>query len=96
MITKVALRYENVRTGEVKIFSLLPPNRHHNLFSEALKKGWNKDEVLRADQGFMYRDSDGLEKWVRREPAFRIAAEAGQIVNILNAPPGILFSEHLW
>ena len=93
-ITKVAIRYENPKTGEVKLFSLSKPNRHHNLIHEATKNGWSRSEVLAADQGFMYMEN--TEKWCTRNTAFRIAAESGQIVNILDAPPGILFSEHFW
>lgn len=90
-ITKVALKY-----GE-KIFSLPPPARHHNLIKEAKNYGWTKEEILAADQGFMYVTNESRsEIWCGRGLAFAIAAESGQIVNILNAPPGILFSEHLW
>lgn len=90
-ITKVALKY-----GE-KIYSLPPPARHHNLMKEAKNYGWTREEVLAADQGFMYVNNEtDPEIWCDRGLAFTIVAKNGQIVNILNSPPGILFSEHLW
>lgn len=96
-IVGVALNYFNVNNNSYKFFWMPSPNRHHHLFSAAKILGnWNEEEVLAADQGFAVSFGTPNLQFCNRKAAWRLAVKNGQLINILNSPPGILFSEHLW
>lgn len=67
------------------------PGRHADVIREMAKSGMEPAVRLGMEQGFL--DSDG--RFVTREEAFQIAAEAGQIRSH-TGPDGMLFSEDVW
>lgn len=79
---------------EGKIWSVEPPGRHHNviaLMGEKYQEGRLHDENT---QGFL----TSVGRFVRRKPALRIAAKAGQLPDGIKrtVPEDQLFSEDLW
>lgn len=71
-------------------YSMARPNRHHDIGHKLIALGL-EDVSLRGEQGFV--TSRGV--FVRREPAMRIAREAGQLkVDPINA--NRLHTEDLW
>ena len=73
-----------------KVWSTPRPGRHHDVFQVMFAAGI--PEVHGETQGFM--TSSG--RFVRREPAMRIARKAGQILKEPTFQPRTLFSEDVW
>lgn len=87
MITHVAIRFQD------KIYSLPPPNRHHNvIWLIARETGVKTVNARDDDQGFLI---DG-ETFVRRRPALLIAKENDQLLPGRSGTYGRLYSEDVW
>ena len=87
-ITSAALRLTDGR-----VVTLPPPARHHDIIAHVLRSPeYGPDDHLTAEQGFA---TDTLP-FVRRPPALRIAAKAGQLTKDPIAPMHGLFSEDVW
>ena len=88
MITHVAIRFQG------KVYSLPPPNRHHDVIRLIVEQtGVKYVDAHGDDQGFLA--SDGL--YWRREDALRIARECGQLKpGGLGEKLGELYSEDVW
>lgn len=88
MITHVAIRFQG------KVYSLPPPNRHHDVIRLIVEQtGAKYVDAHGDDQGFLA--SDGL--YWRREDALRIARECGQLKpGGLGERLGELYSEDVW
>lgn len=71
------------------IYSLSRPARHHNVLHAMIASGVDD---LGSEQGFVTT----MGRWVRRKPALRIAAKAGQLKGEPTAPYHGLFSEDVW
>lgn len=84
-ITHVALR-----TEDGVVHKMEAPNRHYHVIDMMGQAGVSREDIARADQGFV--TDTGF--WMRREPAMRFALEVGQITK--HAHPRQLFSEDLW
>lgn len=75
---------------EGKVWSVPKPGRHHDVLMQIFKTGV---QFVRGEtQGFV--TSTG--RFVRREPAMRIAKKAGQILKEPTFQPHALFSEDVW
>lgn len=88
MITHVAIRFQN------KIWSLPPPNRHHDIIRLIVKEtGVKYVDARDDDQGFLI---DGVD-YYRRKPALRHAKQCGQLKpGCLGEKLGKLYSEDVW
>lgn len=87
MITHVAIRFQG------KVWSLPPPNRHHDVIRFiAAETGVSYVDARDDDQGFL---ADGVG-WCRRAPAFRIASNCGQLKPGRTGTNGKLYSEDVW
>lgn len=73
-----------------EVISLPRPARHHDVVLHMVKSGYTEEQIARSEQGFT---TDTLD-FVRRPPAKRIAARAGQLLR--ETHPIELFSEDLW
>jgi hypothetical protein len=82
VITHVAIRRH---TGEV--FSLPPPNRHHDVIRLI-----NERQVEGDDQGFLRHDN----VFLRRRAALVEAQKCGQLLPRGTHPGGYLYSEDMW
>ena len=87
-ITHVAIRCQG------KVWSLPPPNRHHDVIRLICKEaGVASAQVPPDDRGFLI---DG-ETYVRRKPALLVARKSGQIKpGSLGLNLGELYSEDVW
>ncbi len=85
MITHVAIRFQG------KVYSLPPPNRHHDVIRLIVKEtGVKYVDAREDDQGFL---ANGVG-YCRRKPALRIAQQCGQIKpGCLGLRLGKLYSE---
>ena len=88
MITHVAIRYQG------KVYSLPPPNRHHDMIRLIVAEtGIKYVDARDDDQGFLI---DG-ETYCRRRAALRIACAVGQLKpGCMGAKLGRLYSEDVW
>jgi hypothetical protein len=87
MITHVAIRFG------CNIWSLPPPNRHHDvIWLIAQQLGLGHVQPREDDQGFLV---DG-EQYARRAPALRIAKRCGQLKPGRTGVSGKLYSEDVW
>lgn len=87
MITHVAIRFQG------KVYSLPPPNRHHDVIKLIIQKtGVKYVDARDDDQGFLI---DG-ETFCRRKPALRIARECEQLKPGRDGMYGKLYSEDVW
>jgi hypothetical protein len=88
MITHVAIRFQG------KVYSLPPPNRHHDVIRLIVEQtGAKTVDSRRDDQGFLI---DG-EQYARRKPALAHALKHGQCKPGATGPKlGELYSEDLW
>ena len=88
MVDAPTVQCAAIRDDDGRVWSVPRPGRHHDviaLMGTAFRQ--------RFDQGFVL--SDG--RWVRRQPAYRIAVASGQIKDGEGvAPQHGLFSEDLW
>ena len=79
-IVGVAVRYKN------KIYTLLAPNRHHDVIKEIHNQTGDMNIV--GEQGFI----TNTERFLDRQDAARLAFVNGQIQIFVHE----LFSENLW
>lgn len=88
MITHVAIRFQG------KVYSLPPPNRHHDVIRLIVNEtGVKYVDARDDDQGFL----DEVGNFCRRKPALRIATECGQLKpGALGPKLGELYSEDVW
>ena len=89
MVRVVAAALRDEGTGLVCLVER--PGRHASILYATGIAGMPKEVRFGMCQGFV--TSDG--RFVSREEAFQIAAEAGQIVEH-HGPDGMLFSEDVW
>lgn len=91
-ITHVALRWTDPK-GQVRVFNLPPPNRHHDIIRLIVNAGLAEYvDAHGDDQGFL--DSDG--KYLTRGEAYVVAKEAGQLRADRPNWNDELYSENLW
>ncbi len=87
LITHVAIRFQG------KVWSLPPPNRHHDVIRLIVREtGVKHVDARDDDQGFLIDGGD----FCRRAPALRIAKECGQLKPGRSGVSGKLYSEDVW
>jgi len=73
-----------------KLWTVPKPGRHHDVMVQMFAAGIEK--IRGETQGFI----TSAGRFVRREPAMRIAKQAGQILKEPTFQPRVLFSEDVW
>lgn len=86
----ISITHVAIRTKDEVVWSLPPPNRHHdviNLIYESIGDG----KMVLGEQGFLVNSSE----FVDRVDGLRIAKNANQLIR-KTFPENELFSEDLW
>lgn len=73
------------------VYTLPPPARHWDVYNQLIRDHVKDGEMFGETQGFLTNTG----RFVRREPAGRIAIKSGQITK-LKFNSKALFSEDLW
>jgi hypothetical protein len=84
-----------LRTPDGRMFSLGPPNRHHDVIARMVEYGISKGDIAKSQQGF----TNGAGVYLSRKEAYKHANDNNQ--PLIPRPVGgyagkKLFSEDLW